>query len=344
MKLWEYVVRRLIALIPVVLGVTVIAFILWKAIPIDPAISYLGSKAKPEQIALFHQQWHLDDPLPSQYFFYMARLLSGDWGPSFVNHFPVTENFATFLPATLELTLFAMAFALPVGIYLGIVSAMKRNRWVDHVSRFIAIMGVAIPIYWLGIMLKIFFHENLAVVGLNILPLDGRLDSTLVPPPTVTGFYTIDSLLALNFTDFISAVAHLILPAFTLGFAQLAIILRMTRSGMLEVLGQDYIRTARAKGVPEREVIFRHAFRNSMNATLTVAGLTVGAAFAGDVYVENIFSWNGIGKYFLQAALHAGFTDLLGYLFIVTIFYVSANLVIDVLYAAMDPQVRLGGS
>ncbi len=344
MKLWEYVVRRLIALIPVIIGVTVIAFILWKAIPIDPAISYLGSKAKPEQIAAFHAEWHLDDPLPSQYLFYMERLLTGNWGPSFVNHFPVTENLATFLPATLELTVFAMAFALPVGIYLGILSAMKRNKWVDHVSRFIAIMGVAIPIYWLGIMLKIFFHENLAVVGLNILPLDGRLDPTLLPPPTVTGFYTIDSILALNLTDFISAVAHLILPAFTLGFAQLAIILRMTRSGMLEVLGQDYIRTARAKGVRERDVIFRHAFRNSMNATLTVAGLTVGSAFAGDVYVENIFSWNGIGKYFLQAALHAGFTDLLGYLFIVTIFYVSANLVIDVLYAAMDPQVRLGGS
>jgi peptide/nickel transport system permease protein len=344
MKLWEYVVRRLIALIPVIIGVTIIAFILWKAIPIDPALSYLGPKAKPAQIAEFHAEWHLDDPLPSQYFFYVGRLFTGNWGPSFVNHFPVLNNLATFLPATLELTVFAMLFALPVGIYLGIMSAMKRNQWVDHISRFIAIMGVAIPIYWLGIMLKILFHEDLALVGLNILPLDGRLDPTMTPPPTVTGFYTIDSLLALNLPDFISAIAHLILPAFTLGFAQLAIILRMTRSGMLEVLGQDYIRTARAKGVPEREVIFRHGFHNAMNATLTVAGLTVGSAFAGDVYVENIFSWPGIGKYFLQAALHAGFTDLLGYLFIVTIFYVSANLVVDILYAAMDPQVRLGGS
>lgn len=344
MKLWEYVVRRLIALIPVIIGVTVIAFILWKAIPIDPALSYLGPKARPEQIAQFRAEWHLNDPLPSQYLFYMGRLVTGNWGPSFVYHVPVLDLLATFLPATLELTVAAMLFALPVGIYLGIVSAMKRNKWVDHLSRFIAIMGVAIPIYWLGIMLKIFFHENLASVGLNFLPLDGRLDPTLLPPPTITGFYTIDSLLALNLTDFISSIAHLLLPAFTLGFAQLAIILRMTRSGMLEVLGQDYIRTARAKGVPEREVIFRHGFRNATNATLTVAGLTVGSAFAGDVYVENIYSWNGIGKYFLQAALHAGFTDLLGYLFIVTIFYVSANLVIDILYAAADPQVRLGGS
>ncbi len=343
MRLWEYIVRRLIALIPVVIGVTVIAFILWKAIPIDPAIAYLGPKAKPDAIAAFHAEWHLEDPLPSQYLWYVSRLFTGNWGPSFVNHFPVTDNLALFLPATLELTIAAMIFALPVGIYLGIVSAMKRNRWVDHVSRFVAIIGVAVPIYWLGIMLKIFFHENLAVVGLNILPLDGRLDPTMTPPPTVTGFYTIDSLLALNLTDFINAISHLLLPAFTLGFAQLAIILRMTRSGMLEVLGQDYVRTARAKGVPEREVVFRHAFRNAMNATLTVSGLTVGSAFAGDVYVETIYSWNGIGKYFLQAALHAGFTDLLGYLFIVTIFYVSANLVIDILYAAVDPQVRLGG-
>jgi len=165
-KLWEYVVRRLVALIPVIIGVTVIAFILWKAIPVDPALAYLGPRARPEEIAAFHARWHLDDPLPNQYFWYLSRLFTGDWGPSFVNHFPVTDNLAVFLPATLELTIAAMLFALPVGIYLGIVSAMKRNHWVDHVSRFVAIIGVAIPIYWLGIMLKIFFHENLAVVGL----------------------------------------------------------------------------------------------------------------------------------------------------------------------------------
>jgi peptide/nickel transport system permease protein len=345
MKLWEYVVRRLIALLPVIIGVTVIAFVLWKAIPIDPAIAYLGPKAKPEQIAAFHAEWHLNDPLPNQYFYYMGRLLTGNLGPSFVNHVPVTEDLATYLPATLELTITAMLFALPVGIYLGIKSAANPNKWVDLVSRFIAIIGVAIPIYWLAIMLKIFFHEDLGVIGMNdLLPLDGRLGATMTPPPTVTGFYTIDSLLALNYPDFVSAVTHLILPAFTLGFAQLAIILRMTRSGMIEVLGQDYIRTARAKGVPERQVVFRHAFRNAMNATLTVAGLTVGSAFAGDVYVESIFNWPGIGKYFLQAALHAGFTDLLGYLFVVTVFYVSVNLVVDVLYATVDPHVTLGGA
>ena len=345
MKLWEYVVRRLIALVPVVIGVTVIAFILWKAIPVDPGIAYLGPKAPPDAIRAFDEEWHVYDSLPSQYLYYMGRLLTGNLGPSFVNHFPVTDNLARYLPATLELTVFAMLFALPVGIYLGILSAMKRNKWVDYVSRVIAIIGVAVPIYWLGIMLQILFNEGLPNLGLPILlPLDSRLDSTLIPPPTVTGFYTIDSLLALNFTDFFNAIWHLLLPAFTLGFAQLAIILRMTRSGMLEVLGQDYIRTARAKGVPEREVIFHHGFRNATNATLTVAGLTVGSAFAGDVYIESIFNWPGIGRYFLQAALHAGFTDLLGYLFIVTIFYVSANLVIDVLYAAADPQVRLGGT
>src|SRR5574340_1417794 len=296
MKLWEYVVRRLIALIPVIIGVTIIAFILWKAIPIDPALAFLGSKARPEQIAAFRAEWHLDDPLISQYFFYMARLIQGNLGLSFVNHLPVTDNLARYIPATLELTFFSMLFALPVGIYLGINSAMKRNTWIDHTSRFIAIIGVAVPIYWLGIMLKIFFHEDLALIGLNILPLDGRLDPTLSPPPSVTGFYTIDSLLALNFTDFGSSVAHLILPAFTLGFAQLAVILRMTRSGMLEVLGQDYIRTARAKGVAEHDVVFRHAFRNAMNATLTVSGLTVGTSLAGDVYVESIYSWYGIGR------------------------------------------------
>jgi peptide/nickel transport system permease protein len=160
----------------------------------------------------------------------------------------------------------------------------------------------------------------------------------------VTGFYTVDALLAGDPGKFVEALAHLVLPAFSLGFAQLAIILRMTRSGMLEVLGQDYIRTARAKGVSERDVVFRHGFRNATNATLTVAGLTMGAALAGDVYVESIFRWNGIGQYFLQAAQAGGFTDLLGYVLVVTIFYVVANLIVDVLYAAADPQVRLGGS
>ncbi len=342
MKLWEYVLRRLLTLIPVLIGVTLITFILWKAIPVDPARAYMGPKAPEEDVERLRVAWHLHDSLWDQYFWYMGNLLRGDLGDSFVNKEPVLSNLLPKIPATLELTFYAMLFALPVGVYLGIVSAAKRNQWIDHTSRFIAILGVAVPIYWLGVMLKIFVHEDLAAIGLNFLPLDGRLDSA--PPATFTGFYTIDSLIAGDPGKFIEAFAHIALPAITLGFAQLAIILRMTRSGMLEVLGQDYVRTARAKGVAEKEVVFHHAFRNATNSTLTVSGLTVGAALAGDVYVESIFRWNGIGQYFLQSAQAGGFTDLLGYVLIVTIFYVVANLVVDVLYAMLDPQVRLGGS
>jgi peptide/nickel transport system permease protein len=341
-KLWEYVLRRLLTLIPVLIGVTLITFILWKAIPVDPARAYMGPKAPEADVENLRVAWHLHDPLWTQYVWYMGNLLHGDLGMSFVYKEPVMKNFLPKIPATLELTFYAMLFALPVGIYLGILSATKRNHWIDHVSRLIAILGVAVPIYWLGVMLKIFFHENLAAVNLDFLPLDGRLETQ--PPPGVTGFYTVDALLAGDPGKFVEALAHLVLPAFSLGFAQLAIILRMTRSGMLEVLGQDYIRTARAKGVSERDVVFRHGFRNATNATLTVAGLTMGAALAGDVYVESIFRWNGIGQYFLQAAQAGGFTDLLGYVLVVTIFYVVANLIVDVLYAAADPQVRLGGS
>lgn len=344
MKLWEYVVRRLLTLIPVLFGVTLIAFILWKIIPIDPARAFMGPKAPEDRVEALRQAWHLHDPLFDQYIWYMGNLLRGNLGTSFVYHNPVTDDLAAFAPATMELTFFALLFAFPVGVYLGIQSATKRNRLVDHIARLIAILGVAVPLYWLGIMLKIFFHENLGVIGLNLLPLDGRLNPGMAPPTQVTGFYTVDALLSLNFPVFWSAVAHLILPAFTLGFAQLAIILRMTRSGMLEVLGQDYIRTARAKGVPEKQVVYRHAFRNSMNATLTVVGLTVGSALAGDVYVEYVFSWPGLGQWFYQAAISNGFWDILGFLIVVTIFYVTANLVVDVLYAAIDPQVRLGGS
>jgi ABC-type dipeptide/oligopeptide/nickel transport system permease component len=342
-KLWEYILRRLLTLIPVLVGVTLITFILWKAIPVDPARAFMGPKASEADVESLRVAWHLHDPLWSQYFWYMGNLLHGDLGVSFVyKGDPVLKNFLPKIPATLELTFYAMLFALPAGTYLGIVSATKRNSWVDHVSRIIAILGVAVPIYWLGVMLKIFFHENLAAINLDFLPLDGRIAAS--PPPTITGFYTIDSLLAGDPGKFIDALAHLVIPAFALGFAQLAIILRMTRSGMLEVLGQDYIRTARAKGVAERDVVFRHAFRNATNATLTVAGLTVGAALAGDVYVESIFRWNGMGQYFLQAAQAGGFTDLLGYVLVVTIFYVVANLIVDILYATLDPQVRLGGT
>lgn len=342
MKLWEYVLRRLVTLVPVLIGVTLITFILWKAIPVDPARAYMGPKAPEADVEQLRIAWHLHDPLWSQYFWYMGNLLHGDLGMSFVYKEPVMQNFLPKIPATLELTFYAMLFALPTGIYLGIVSATKRNSWIDHFSRVIAILGVAVPIYWLGVMLKIFFHENLAALSLDFLPLDGRLTGS--PPPTITGFYTIDSLIAGDPGMFVDAIAHLIIPAFTLGFAQLAIVLRMTRSGMLEVLGQDYIRTARAKGVAERDVVFHHALRNATNATLTVAGLTVGAALAGDVYVESIFRWNGMGQYFLQAAQSGGFTDLLAYVLVVTIFYVVANLVVDILYAAIDPQVRLGGT
>lgn len=342
MKLWEYVARRLLALIPVLVGVTLITFILWKAIPVDPARAFLGPKAPQSLVDEYHRLWHLDDPLPNQYIYYMGNLLRGDLGISFVYKIPVTDVLLSRIPATLELTFYAMVFAIPAGIYLGIRSATMRNQWVDHASRFVAILGVAVPVYWLGIMLKIFFHENLAAIHLDLLPLDGRLDST--PPPTITGFYTVDALLHLDLGTYVAALAHLVLPAFTLGFAQLAVILRITRSGMLEVLGQDYVRTARAKGVAEKDVVFKHAFRNATSATLTVSGLTVGSALAGDVYVETIFRWNGIGQYFYQAAVSGGFTDLLGYVLLITVFYVVANLIVDVLYAHLDPQVRLGGS
>ena len=248
-------------------------------------------------------------------------------------------NLARFLPATLELTFYALLFALPVGVYLGIMSAMKRNSWVDHLARILAIIGVAVPIYWLGIMLKIFFHENLAVVGLDLLPLDGRLDPTLSPPPTITGWYTIDSALALNFTDFVSAVAHLILPAFTLGFAQLALILRMTRSGMLEVLGQDYIRTARAKGVPEHDVVFKHAFRNALLPFVTLVALSLGYIVGGAITVEYVFSYPGIGLAIVEAIDQRDYTFLQGAFLVLTLSVIFFNFVADLLYFKLDPRV-----
>jgi ABC-type dipeptide/oligopeptide/nickel transport system permease component len=339
MKTWEYIVRRLVLLIPVIIGVTIITFVVSHVIPADPARAFAGGpKAQPETIARIRAELHLDKPIWQQYFYYLNDLIHFNLGKSYLEDRPVTDALAQYFPATFELTIFAMLIAVPLGIAGGIISAIRQNKLSDHLTRIIAIVGYSLPIFWLALMLQ----YVLAYI-FPIFPLEGRLSVGMAPPGPITGFFVIDSIFTGNGTALVSSLLHLVLPAFTLGFATLAVILRMTRSSMLEVMGTDYIRTARAKGLTERKVIYRHGLRNALIPTLTVTGLSFGGLLSGAVLTETIFNWPGMGRFAADAVLGLDFNSVMGFTLLVAVIYVVANLIVDLLYALVDPRVKLGG-
>ncbi len=339
MKTWEFIVRRLLLLIPVLIGVTIITFVISHVIPADPAIAFAGGpKAQPETIERIREQLHLNEPLYIQYFYYLNDLIHLNLGKSYLENRPVTDALAQYFPATFELTIIAMLISIPLGIIGGIISAIRRNKLSDQITRFIAIIGYSLPIFWLALILQYLFAYQFP-----ILPLEGRLAIGLQAPQTITGLYIVDSILTGNLETLSSSLYHIFLPAFTLGFATLALILRMTRSSMLEVMGMDYIRTARAKGLSEKKVIYKHALRNALIPTVTVSGLQFGALLGGAVLTESIFNWPGMGRFAANAVLGLDFNSVMGFTLIVAIIYVIANLIVDLLYAVIDPRVKLGG-
>lgn len=338
MRMWEYVVRRLLLLIPVLIGVTILTFTISHIIPADPAMAFAGGpKAPRETVERITEELHLNMPIWQQYFYYLSDLIHWNLGKSYIENRPVSECLSQYLPATFELSIIALVIALPLGIIGGVISAVKRDKPVDHVTRVIAVAGYSMPIFWLALM----FQYALAY-RFPILPLEGRLAVGMSPPTHITGLYLIDSLLTGNFPAFHSALYHLLIPGFTLGFATLALILRMTRSGMLEVLGADYIRTARAKGLSERTVVYKHALRNALIPTVTVAGLEFGALLGGAVLTETIFNWPGLGRFAVAAVNGLDFNSVMAFTIVIAIIYVLTNLIVDLLYAVLDPRVRLG--
>jgi len=338
MKLRDYIIRRLILLIPILLGVTLLTFTVSHIIPADVARVFAGGeKANPETIARIRAEMHLDDPLYKQYYYYLNDLIHGNLGKSYSENRPVTEAIKQYFPATAELTILAMLLAIPVGIITGIISAVRRNQWIDHITRLIAITGVSIPIFWLALMLQIAFAYKYP-----ILPLDSRLGIDVMAPKHITGLYIFDSLVTGNFAALKSSIYHLILPAFTLGYASLGIILRITRSSMLEIVRSDYIRTARAKGLKERTVIYKHALRNALIPTVTVSGLIFAGLLGGAVLTETIFNWPGMGRFAVNAVNNLDFSSVMGFTVIMAIIMVTANLIVDILYSVLDPRIRLG--
>jgi peptide/nickel transport system permease protein len=329
-----YAIKRFLTIVPVLVGVSLIVFGFIHLIPGDPAVTMLGERATPERVAEIRTQLGLDRPLHVQYLIYVGKILRGDLGNSILRGDPVLHDLARRFPATVELALSAIALAVLIGVPMGIVAAVWRNSLFDALSRLVALTGVSMPIFWLGLMLAWIFG-----VVLGLLPTGFRMNTSIVIPP-VTNLYLVDSLLAGDLEAFAASVRHLVLPALALCTIPMAVIARMTRASLLEILSQDYIRTAESKGLPQRAVILRHAMRNALLPVMTVTGLQTGRLLAGAILTETIFSWPGIGLWIFEAIQARDYPIVQGAtLFIATIF-VAVNLVTDLLYAVVDPRIR----
>ncbi|NEP77084.1 MAG: ABC transporter permease [Okeania sp. SIO3B3] len=331
----HFILRRLAYMAPVLFGVTLLVFVISHAIPGDPAGMIAGPKASREAIEKIRVAHGLDKPLPVQYVTFVGGLLQGDLGVSIRNHRPVTHDLADYFPATLELTLASLMLCLCVGIPLGILAAVKRNTFADHITRLFSVIGVSTPVFWLGLMLLLLFYRNLAW-----LPGSGRLDIATSPPVHVTGMYIVDSFLTGNWETLRQALAHIILPAFCLSYVYLAIITRIVRSAMIQVLGQDYIITARANGLSELKVVLKHAFKNSLIPTVTITGLSFGELLGGAILTETIFAWPGMGKYVVDSVNSLDFPAIMGFTLVISLTYVCINLIVDLLYAVLNPTIK----
>jgi peptide/nickel transport system permease protein len=329
-----YIVRRFLTIIPVLIGVSMLVFGLMRLIPGDPAVVMLGDRATPESVARIRTQLGLDKPIYEQYFIYMSRVLHGDLGTSVLRGEPVMQEIARRFPATIELSLAALLVALVVGILAGIISAARRGSWFDSLSMLVALTGVSMPIFWLGLVLTLLF-----AVALHWFPTGGRLDVQTDFTP-ITNLLVLDSLLRGDLRVTAQALRHLALPALAMATIPMASIARMTRSTMLEVLSQDYIRTARAKGLRETAVVIGHALRNAMLPITTVVGLQMGSMLGGAILTETVFSWPGIGRWIVDAIYARDYPIVQGVTLLTAAIFVLVNLTVDVLYAIFDPRIR----
>ncbi|WP_137389449.1 ABC transporter permease [Rhodoligotrophos defluvii] len=334
----RYVARRLLMMPILVLGIVTVAFLISHLSRGDPLTAIVSEREmdNPEVVAAAKARWGLDKSLPEQYLTYIRNLLTGDLGVSFVTKRPVAQDIGERFPATLELVVWAMIIGGSGGILLGVLAAYYRDTPIDHGARLFALIGSSMPVFWVGLGLL-----YLTSVKLGILPGPGRLDARLTPPPFVTGMVTIDALLAGQFRTALDAAYHLILPAFVLGWTVTGIVSRLVRASMLDVLNQEYILTARAKGAGERRVLFHHALRNTLLPTLTVIGHSFAYLLTGAVLTETVFSWPGIGSYAVSAARSLDYPAIIGVTIVGGLAFLITNLVTDIAYAAANPKIRL---
>ncbi len=335
--MFRYIGRRLLFLLFLLFGVSLLVFMISHLVPSDPVASNLSQAAmsNPEVVAAYKEKWGLDKSLFSQFILYFQNLLMGDLGTSIRTGNPVLEDLMQFFPATLELSIVAMTIALIFGVLFGIISAIYRNKAIDHVVRTISISGVSIPSFWFALITLSFFSSFL-----GLTPGPGRIDSRSATPEGGTGLLLFDSLLSGDFQLLMDVAMHLALPGLVLGLFTMGLIARQTRSNLLEVMSTDYIRTARSKGLKESGVIIKHALANSLIPVLTVAGLGFSNLLGGMVLIENIFAWPGIGQYAYHSAVSLDFPAITGVSLLIAFIFVIINLFIDILYGIIDPRVR----
>ncbi|MFC9711485.1 ABC transporter permease [Paenibacillus sp. NPDC056933] len=334
--MFAYTLRRLLQMIPALIGIVVITFILSRVLPGDPAIVMAGEQATDDVIAKIRMDMGLDKPLIVQFFSYVGQLLQGNLGFAYHTGHTVLSDFGTRFPATIELTLASVIIAICVAIPVGIIAATRKESFVDHISRVFSLIGACVPIFWLGLLFIYIFYS---ILGWAPAPM-GRISGDLNPPTHITGLYVVDSLMTGDMVALKSSLAHLLLPAICLSTGTMAIVARMTRSSMLEVIGQDYVRTARAKGLSETAVVGKHSLINALIPTLTVLGLQFGGLLGGAVITETIFSWPGVGGYVTDSILAADYAPIQAFTLVSAILFSFINLAVDLVYGLIDPRIR----
>lgn len=332
--MWRFVAKRILLILPVLIGLLVLTFILVRVVATDPAAALAGDNATVEQIAQIRIKYGFDRPLIEQFVIYVGQVVRGDLGTSFYTMRPVSAEVLSRLPATLELTILALLLATGFGIPLGVIAAVYHNQAADHVIRVITIAGLAIAVFWLALMAQMLFSMKL-----DVLPLRGRISIFGSPPPAVTGSFLIDALLTGRMAIFLDALKHIVLPAATLAFGAMAPIIRFTRSGVLDTLQQDFVLYETAAGFPRWRLIAIYVLRNSLVATVNQIGLLFGAVIAGAVVIEAIFDWPGIGTYVANAIFINDYQATLAVTLVIGVIYAGVNIVVDIIHALLDPRV-----
>jgi peptide/nickel transport system permease protein len=335
----RYTAARLGISVLLMWGITVVTFILTNLVPADPLAAVLGDQAAadPVIVAQYRKQMGLNDPLPLQYWHYLLRLLHGNLGTSAQTRNPVAQDLATAFPATAELACFVLVASVLLGVGLGLYAALRHRRLADQVIRLVSVTGISMPTFWLALLVfYVFFYK------LRWLPGSGRLDPTLTPPPHVTGFYTIDAALAGQWGVFANALEHLVLPGLVLTLYMVGILVRFTRSAILDVLNEPYVTAARAKGLGPARIVFGYVLRGALLPILTMVGLAFGSLLSGAVLTEQVFAWNGLGQYAFLAATKLDLQAIMGVAIVVGVAYIGLNFAIDLLTGVIDPRVRRG--
>lgn len=330
----SYIARRLLLLIPVLLGMTLVTFSIVHLIPGNPAQVILGQNATEAAIKSLEESMGLNESYFKQYFLYVKGLLQGDLGTSLKSKAAIAKEIWPYIAATFELTFFAMIFAIFIGVNAGIISAWKQNSWFDFLAMLVALIGVSIPVFWLALMEQWIFAQEL-----GWLPAHGRQNNR-DPVEAITYFYVIDTLIHMDFAKLVTTLKHLVLPSIALGTIPMAIIARMTRSTMLEVMQSDYIRTVRAKGSGQFLIIYKHALKNAMIPVITVIGLQTGVLLGGAILTETIFSWPGVGRYVFEAINYRDYPVIQSGILVVAFIFVLINLIVDLLYTYIDPRIK----